>query len=55
MARYEFVTTWCLDAPIDAVFDGLNDSSGYARWWKGVQCVEVLEPGNGVGRVDRFT
>jgi uncharacterized protein YndB with AHSA1/START domain len=57
MARYEFLTTWCVDASIDAVFDVLNDSAGYPRWWKGVQSVEKLESGDesGVGELDRFT
>ena len=57
MAKYEFLTTWCVDAPIDAVFDVLNDSAGYPRWWKGVKSVEVLEPGGeaGIGEVDHFT
>ncbi len=54
MGQYEFLTTWCLDAPIEAVFDVLNDSAGYPRWWKGVQSVEVLEARDGVGRLDRF-
>ncbi len=57
MARYEFLTTWCVDAPIDAVFDLLLDSAGYPRWWKGVTRVELLERGDedGVGELDRFT
>jgi uncharacterized protein YndB with AHSA1/START domain len=57
MARYEFVTTWCVDAPIEAVFEVLNGSTGYPRWWKGVQSVEVLEPGDqgGIGGLHRFT
>ncbi|MDX6663039.1 MAG: hypothetical protein QOG09_1141 [Solirubrobacterales bacterium] len=57
MASYEFLTTWCVDAPIEAVFDVLNDAAGYPRWWKGVKSVEVLEPGDesGVGELDRFT
>jgi len=55
MGQYEFLTTWCLDAPIEAVFDVLNDSAGYPRWWKGVQSVEVIEEHDGVGRLDRFS
>jgi uncharacterized protein YndB with AHSA1/START domain len=57
VANYEFLTTWCLDAPIDAVFEVLNDAAGYPRWWKGVQSLELLEPGDelGIGEVDRFT
>ena len=46
MASYVFLTTWCLDAPIEAVFEVLDDSAGYPRWWKGVQGVELLEPGD---------
>jgi uncharacterized protein YndB with AHSA1/START domain len=57
LARYEFLTTWCLDAPIEAVFDVLQDSTAYPRWWKGVQSVEVLEQGDdlGIGELDHFT
>ena len=57
MARYEFLTTWCIDAPIEAVFDVLNDAAGYPRWWKGVQSVEVLEPGDKTtgGELARFS
>lgn len=57
MGRYEFLTTWCVDAPIDAVFGVLNDSAAYPRWWKGVESVELLEEGaeDGVGKLVHFT
>ena len=57
MADYQFLTTWCVDAPIDAVFELLSDSAGYPRWWKGVVSVERLEEGdeNSLGQLDRFT
>ena len=57
MARYEFLTTWCVDTPIEAVFEVLRDSAGYPRWWKGVQSVEVVEQGgdDGVGELARYT
>ncbi len=57
MASYEFLTTWCIDAPIEAAFDLLGDAAGYPRWWKGVVSVAVLESGDesGVGELDRFT
>ncbi len=56
MASYEFLTTWCLDAPIDSVFEVLHDSAGYPRWWKGVRSVEVLVRGGeaSVGELVRF-
>jgi hypothetical protein len=39
------------------VFDVLHDSGAYPRWWKGVQSVELLEPGDksAVGELDHFT
>jgi uncharacterized protein YndB with AHSA1/START domain len=57
VARYEFLTTWCVDAPVDAVYDVLSDPGGYPRWWKGVQSVEQLEAGEAdrVGQFDRYT
>jgi uncharacterized protein YndB with AHSA1/START domain len=57
VASYEFLTTWCVDAPIGDVYELIHDSKGYPRWWKGVVGVEVLEQGDelGVGERDRFT
>jgi uncharacterized protein YndB with AHSA1/START domain len=57
MREYEFLTTWCLDAPIERVFDVLRDSRGYPRWWKGVKSVVALADGDpeGVGEASRFT
>jgi uncharacterized protein YndB with AHSA1/START domain len=57
MAQYEFLTTWCLDAPIERVFDVLRASRRYPEWWKGVQSVVALEEGDadGVGEASRFT
>ena len=45
MAQYEFLTSWCVDAPIERVFEVLRDSQAFPEWWKGVTSVEVLEPG----------
>ena len=57
VAAYEFLTTWCIDAPIEHAFDVLNDAAGYPRWWKAVLSVEVLQRGDelGIGEVDHFT
>ena len=56
MADYEFLTTWCVDAPVQQVFDVLHDDVAYPEWWKGVQSVQVLEPGGGdrVGQLARY-
>lgn len=56
MAHYEFLTTWRLDAPIEQVFDVLQDSARYPVWWKGVKRVDVLATSEaGVGDMSRFT
>jgi uncharacterized protein YndB with AHSA1/START domain len=60
MARrtdYRFLTAWCLDAPIEAVWDAIHDSERYPSWWKGVQSVVRLEPGDdsGLGALSRYT
>lgn len=57
MARYEFVTTWRIDAPIDAVYDAIRDSLSWPEWWDAVLAVEDLAPGDpaGIGGVRRYT
>jgi len=50
MAAYSFLTTWCVAAPLERVWDVLSDPEGYPEWWKGVREVTVLEPGEGGGR-----
>ncbi|HEU0316923.1 MAG TPA: SRPBCC family protein [Solirubrobacteraceae bacterium] len=57
MADYQFLTTWLIDAPVDRVWEILNDSAEYPAWWKGVRSVEILAPGDeaGVGQVSRFS
>jgi uncharacterized membrane protein len=56
-AHYDFLTTWCFDAPIERVFDVLNDSAVFPEWWKRVSAVEVLEPrdADGVGELARYS
>jgi uncharacterized protein YndB with AHSA1/START domain len=57
MADYSFLTTWVLDAPIDRVWDALYDSEHWPEWWRGVERVRVLEPGDAdrVGELSRYT
>ncbi|MEA2355795.1 MAG: hypothetical protein QOD61_1924 [Solirubrobacteraceae bacterium] len=57
MADYKFLTTWCVDAPLEQVWDVLNETESYPEWWKGVQAVELLRDGDdqGVGQVSRFS
>ncbi|MCA1689833.1 MAG: SRPBCC family protein [Actinobacteria bacterium] len=57
MADYKFLTTWCVDAPVEQVWGILNETESYPEWWKGVQAVELLREGDdqGVGQVSRFS
>ena len=56
MAEYSFTTVWELDAPIERVWDAILEVERWPEWWKGVERVELLEPGakNGVGKIDRY-
>jgi uncharacterized protein YndB with AHSA1/START domain len=55
--QYDFLTTWCVDAPIESVWDALHDSQRYPQWWKGVRSVVEIEPGepSGLGALSRFS
>jgi uncharacterized protein YndB with AHSA1/START domain len=57
MAGYRFLTTWCLEAPIEPVWDAIHDSERWPEWWRGVERVVELDPGDedGIGQVGRYT
>ena len=57
MAAYRFLTTWCLDAPIERVWEAVSDSAAWPRWWKGVLSAVKLRDGDegDVGAVWRYT
>ena len=57
MAHYRFLTTWVLEAPIDDVWDLLYESERWPEWWRGVERVRILEPGDAtrVGELARYT
>jgi uncharacterized protein YndB with AHSA1/START domain len=59
MARYRFLTTWCLEAPVERVFEAIHDTESWPSWWKGVESVVEIEKGgdgdDGVGSLSRYT
>ena len=57
MTEYRFLTTWCLEAPIEPVWEAIHDSESWPKWWRGVERVVELEPGDerGIGQVGRYT
>ncbi len=40
MADYSFVTIWRLEAPIDRVWELIDDASSWPDWWPSVLAVE---------------
>jgi len=59
MASYSFLSTWCVAAPLQRVWDVLSVPERYPEWWKGVRKATVLEPGEdgsaSVGTLYRMT
>ena len=57
MSEYRFLTTWCLGAGIDPVWEAIYDSKRWPEWWRGVERVVELQPAgdNGTGQVARYT
>ncbi|MEK6276662.1 MAG: SRPBCC family protein [Actinomycetota bacterium] len=57
MADYRFLTTWLLDADRERVWDAIHDQKSWPGWWRGVEDVIELEPGDddGLGSHSRLT
>ncbi|TMK70075.1 MAG: polyketide cyclase [Actinobacteria bacterium] len=57
MPEYSFLTTWCLEASRERVWDAIWDSERWPEWWRGVTAAENLKDGDesGVGQVSRYT
>src|SRR5919202_5119807 len=53
---YEFVTIWQLEAPIEEVWEEICHPERWPGWWRGVESVVELKPGdeNGVGSLHRY-
>jgi hypothetical protein len=56
MAKYHFVSTWRLQAPVERVWEEISHAERWPDWWKYVVSVDELEPGtaDGVGRRQRL-
>ena len=55
--RYRFLTTWLLESPRQPVWDAIFDQKAWPSWWRGVEQVIELDPGDddGVGSHSRLT
>ncbi|MCI0521511.1 MAG: SRPBCC family protein [Chloroflexi bacterium] len=43
MAEYHFFTTWDIEAPVETVWQTIQDGRHYPDWWKYVASVKVIE------------
>jgi len=48
-AEYDLTTLWHFDASVEAVWDAIVDAEGWHRWWRGVESVVTLAPGDASG------
>jgi hypothetical protein len=57
MADYSFVTLWRFRAPLAPVWEMIYRSEEWPSWWRGVERVERIEPGDavGIGTLQRYT
>jgi hypothetical protein len=57
VTQYRFLTTWLLDAQREPVWEAIHDQKSWPSWWRGVEEVIELEPGDedGLGSYSRFT
>jgi len=57
MSDYKFETIWKIDAPLEKVWDVVEDADAWPEWWPGVLRSVELKPGheNGVGSIRRTT
>jgi hypothetical protein len=55
--EYHFSTLWHLDAPLQQVWEAIYHPEHWPHWWKGVEQVSELEPGDdsGLGALQRYT
>lgn len=55
--RFELVSEWHLDTPVERIWAELVAPEQWPQWWRAVKRVEVLSPGDalGLGTVRRFT
>jgi uncharacterized protein YndB with AHSA1/START domain len=57
LSDYEFLTTWCLEAPREPVWQAIWEAERWPQWWRGVVAASTVAEGDGdgVGQVGRYT
>jgi hypothetical protein len=46
MTEYRFLTTWLLDCERERVWEAIHDQKVWPSWWRGVEEVVELDPGD---------
>jgi uncharacterized protein YndB with AHSA1/START domain len=56
-AQFHLVTEWVLPAPPAAVWEALTHPEDWPAWWRAVEQVDMIEPGDadGLGALRHFT
>lgn len=54
--EYRLVTVWHIEAPLETVCEAISNSLNWPQWWRNVESVEELAPGDalGIGSVRRY-
>lgn len=57
MAEFSFISVWRIEAPLPRVCDAISQCQQWPQWWKGMEDVEMLAPGDavGIGSLRRLT
>lgn len=57
MTEYRLVSVWCIEAPVQRVYDAICRPLRWPDWWRSVEDVVEIESGNelGVGSLQRYT
>src|SRR4029078_9237851 len=43
--EYRFLTTWLLESPREPIWDVIYDQKAWPSWWRGVEAVVEIQPG----------
>ncbi len=54
MRRFHLVTEWSFDAPIEHVWELLNEPERFPEWWPGFDEAEITEGDGEIGSVARY-
>jgi len=56
-SHYSFITHWQIKAPLEEVWDVINNSTDWPLWWKGFEQADIIDKGNedGTGQIIQYS